>query len=180
MALIVEDGTGLSTAESYLSVADCDTYHSNRGNTAWAALATTAKEQALRKATDYLVQEYRMRWKGTRMTAAQALDWPRAYVYMEAVLTGLTGTDFPELVPNDVVPVEVENATADLALKSLTLTLMGDVDPKITTEETIWPIKVEYSENQRNGGKTRYDAIDSRLRPLLQGSPGTIRMSRVA
>lgn len=35
MALIVEDGTGLSTAESFISVADAVTYHTNRGNTSW-------------------------------------------------------------------------------------------------------------------------------------------------
>ncbi len=35
MSLIVEDGTGLSTAESYISVADATTYHTDRGNATW-------------------------------------------------------------------------------------------------------------------------------------------------
>ena len=52
MSLVVEDGTGKADAESYISVADADTYHSNRGNTDWAALTTTEKEQLLRGATD--------------------------------------------------------------------------------------------------------------------------------
>ena len=38
MALIVEDGTGLANAESYVSVADATTYHTNYGNTAWTAI----------------------------------------------------------------------------------------------------------------------------------------------
>ena len=81
MSLIVEDGTGRADAESYASVSVADAYHTARGNTAWAALATTAlKEAALRKATDYLGQTYGLRWKGYRMTTTQALDWPRELV----------------------------------------------------------------------------------------------------
>jgi hypothetical protein len=78
MALIVETGQAGSTSESFASVADADLYHSNRGNTAWAAIASTAlKEAALRKATDYMEQSYRLRWLGYRHTEAQALSWPR-------------------------------------------------------------------------------------------------------
>ena len=35
MSLIVEDGTGLATAEAYISVADATTYHAARGNSTW-------------------------------------------------------------------------------------------------------------------------------------------------
>jgi len=38
MTLIVEDGTVVPNADSYLSVADADTYHQTRGNGAWFAL----------------------------------------------------------------------------------------------------------------------------------------------
>ena len=93
MALIVEDGTGKSDAESFISVADADTYHSNRGNTDWASLLTAAKEQNLRKATDYICQVYRMKWAGTRVNGTQALDWPRAYVLRDDYeYSGLNGT----------------------------------------------------------------------------------------
>jgi len=79
MALVVEDGTGKSNAESYLSVADCDTYHTNMGNTGWAGDATV-KEVALRKATKFLDNKFRLRWKGTRTNEDQALAWPRSNV----------------------------------------------------------------------------------------------------
>ena len=68
MAIVVEDGTGKSTAESYISVADASTYHTARGNTAWAALTTDAlREAALRKATDFMRQVYRSRWQGYKV-----------------------------------------------------------------------------------------------------------------
>ena len=53
MALIVEDGSGLSGANSYASTAQADTYASDRGLTAWTG-DTATKEAALIRATDYL------------------------------------------------------------------------------------------------------------------------------
>ena len=35
MSIIVEDGTGLATAETYISVVDATTYHTARGNSTW-------------------------------------------------------------------------------------------------------------------------------------------------
>ena len=50
--MVVEDGTGLSNADSFVSVAYADTYFSTRGVSAWASL--TNKEALLIKATDYI------------------------------------------------------------------------------------------------------------------------------
>ena len=67
MSLIVEDATGLSTAESYLSVANADTYHASyTGSTAWSGASTGTKERALRRATQYLDSVYGGRWLGER------------------------------------------------------------------------------------------------------------------
>lgn len=112
MALIVEDGTGLSNAESFASVAFANTYHTNRGNALWTG-TDAVKEAALRKATDYIQAKYYPRWGGSRMTDAQALDWPRDYVVRS---NSLTGTIY---WPNNAVPNDVAVATCILALKSL-------------------------------------------------------------
>ena len=75
MALIVEDGTGLSTSEAYISVADASTYFTARGNTTWAAISTDdLREAYLRQATEYMTQVYRSRWEGVRYSETQALD----------------------------------------------------------------------------------------------------------
>lgn len=149
MALIVEDGTGTysATAESYISVADADTYHSNRNNTTWAALSTPVKEACLRKATDYMVGQYRTNWIGTRMQSSvnQLLDWPRAYAYTEPFLHGAVG-EFPYLIPDDIVPLPVKNACAELALRASVGTLADDLSQK-TIQETIGPITVKYDPN---------------------------------
>lgn len=80
MALIVEDGTGLATAESYVSVSDADAYHVSFGNTDWAGYSTEQKEIALRRATVYIDSNYT--FAGEKYRLAQRLEWPR-YNYSE-------------------------------------------------------------------------------------------------
>jgi len=109
MALVVEDGTGKSNAESYLSVADCDTYHTNMGNTGWAGDATV-KEVALRKATKFLDNKFRLRWKGTRTNEDQALAWPRSNV------EDIDGFYYD----SDGIPQSLKDATAELAVRAIT------------------------------------------------------------
>jgi hypothetical protein len=176
MALVTEDGSGQSTAESYISVAAADTYHDNRGNTTWLDITTAQKEEALRRATDYMVAVYRLRWKGVRMTATQALDWPRGYVYTQPFLNGAT-TDFPYLVANNIVPTDIARAAAEFAL----LASAGDLSPPLgrpTIQETVGPITVRYADNSRQ--TTTYRALDDMLRPYLQGEGGnSARVVRV-
>jgi len=53
MAFVVETGAGLSTANSYVSVAEADTYHSNNGNPAdWADAAATGSLTLFSQPTD--------------------------------------------------------------------------------------------------------------------------------
>ena len=62
MALTVEDGTGLVGADSYVSVADCETYCDARGLT-FSGAATADKEAALRRATASIDAMYRSRFR---------------------------------------------------------------------------------------------------------------------
>ena len=76
MSLIVEDGTGLSTAQSYASVADATTYHTAHGNAAWTGLEP-AKEAALVRATAWLDDAFYHRWPSVKLLNTQALEFPR-------------------------------------------------------------------------------------------------------
>lgn len=111
MALTVEDGTGLSGATSYISVANADTYHAARGRSDWADAAPGDKESVLVRATSYLDSVYRHRFVGTRGSSTQALEWPRTGVCDE------NGTEI------DDVPTDVSNATAELARAMLSVEL---------------------------------------------------------
>lgn len=156
MALVVEDGTGLATAESFISVADADTRHSNLGNSAWADLSTAAKEQALRKSTIYMEGAFRERWKGTRLLRAQALSWPR----YGAVVDGY-------VLDSNYVPAEVANACADLALTASTQEL-NPAQTRAVIREKVGPLETEYSTASPQG--TRYVAITAGLAAFLKGT----------
>lgn len=182
MALIVEDGTGKADAESYIGVADATTFHVNRGNTAWAALASdTIREQRLRVATEYMTGAYRLRWKGSRATTAQALDWPRSMVerpdFEYAGVNGYTTIDGSYYFPADEVPVEVARACAMLALYSITADLAPNVG-RLKSRVKVGPIETEYVSG--SSALTRYTAVDDLLKPFLASAGfGTLRVERV-
>jgi hypothetical protein len=171
MTLIVEDGTGKSDAESYASVAYTDAHMLARGMSIWAGLAEIEKEQALRRATAFMQQVYRLRWKGERKTENQALDWPRIYVeradYGRQYLYHYTGYLY---YPDDTVPGEVQSACADLALKAAA----GDLYPEegqSVKREKVGPLEVEYQDYTT--AKRKFPAITGLLSPLMKAA-GTV------
>lgn len=163
MALTVEDGSIVAGAESYCTVAFADTYHTNRGNTAWTG-TDAVKEAALRKATDYMLQVYRDRWQGYRAEDGQPLDWPRGWVVVDGFA-----------VDNDIVPTEVKNACAELALRSLSANLYAD-QGQLKSRIKVGPIETEYAAG--SGQTKRYPAIESMLRPYLAHPAGTLTAIR--
>lgn len=109
MALVVEDGTGKSNAESYVSVSDCATYASARG-LSFASSPVDLAEQALRRATAFIDGAYGSSFSGERLKHRdQALEWPRA--------GAVDATGYP--VAPDSVPIEVKNATCEAAVREL-------------------------------------------------------------
>lgn len=164
MALIVETGTGLSTAESYASVAQASTRMTAMGNDTWETITTAQMEEALRRATAYMVQAYRNRWAGTRLLRVQALDWPRYGVCVD-------GFD----LPSTEVPTDVVNACIDLALKAAAGDLNADLT-RATIREKVGPLETEYSAH--GAEQTRYRSIDMALAAFLKGGAFNARVVR--
>lgn len=170
MSLIVEDGTGRADAESYCSEAAADSYHAARMNVTWSALASDAKEAALRNATDYLSFTYSGCWAGSRASLTQALDWPRTDVpYADSVEGGAYR-------PHDAVPAELVKATAELALRAKDGPLVMDLGRE-TVSEAVDVIRVTYKEGGER--QTQYAAAEGWLRSLLDfGSGSRVPTSR--
>jgi hypothetical protein len=118
MTLVVEDGTGKADAQSYLSVADANSYLAARGYTLWATISDVEKESCLIRATDFM-ESYS--WKGNRVTTTQALDWPRDNVTAYGLLT-----------PSNIVPKNIKDACAELAFRAASGPLSPDVKPDET------------------------------------------------
>lgn len=81
MTLIVEDGTGLATANVYADVAYADAYFALRGNTEWAALDAAGKDAALIKGTDFADIRWGRLLRGWPLKTDQALEFPRNQIY---------------------------------------------------------------------------------------------------
>lgn len=88
-------------------------YHAARGNSAWAAATPDAQDQARLRASDYIDNNWRMLFQGYKTGGrAQEREWPRkdVLVWNGAQQEGLDSS---------AVPVEIENATYEAALREL-------------------------------------------------------------
>lgn len=118
MSLVKEDGTGLSNANSYANVADCDTYHTNHlYGSDWSGAVTATKEAALIMASRLIDGCYQ--FNGKKYTTEQAMQWPREGAHdpdrnesVYTILSPITGRrDFD----NDEIPVALVNAVCETA-----------------------------------------------------------------
>lgn len=109
MPLTVEDGTLVAGADSYVSLADANTYWDGNGApTAWTSLTDQAKEGRLRAAARYLQDGQRLPFTGTLHAWDQALVWPR-----------VGATNYGTAVPSDAVPGQVIDAQLWLTVYGL-------------------------------------------------------------
>ena len=127
MAIILPfaDGTEATGANSFLSIDNADTFHDNRGREDWIG-DNDAKTAALIRATDHMERRFSHRWKGMRVTATQALSWPR---------TGVVLADGTE-IPKDMVPARVAAACAEYARIALVRTELDPIPAEHGAEST--------------------------------------------
>lgn len=163
MPLVVEDGGGLSNADSYVSLADALAYHAARGNADWAGAASdTVREQALRRATAWLDVTFAARFPGYRVNGRdQALEWPRTAAY--------DGGGY--LIDNDAVPKEVKFATYEAALREVETpnSLLAPSPATYATikREQVGPIEREYGGDGKQASTVPVDMIEAILMPVL-------------
>ncbi len=168
--LITETGAGLANAESYASVAAADARCASLGLIAWAALAESSKEIALRKATLFMAT-YRTRWAGRRVHQRQALDWPRYNVMVDGFI-----------VPSTSVPLDVVNACIDLAVRAGNgEDLLPDLDTgsNAIKKDKTGPLETEYFQNTTDA-RERFVAVDALLAPYFgsTGGSNSIKVTR--
>jgi len=162
MALIVEDGTGKTDAESYASGADADAYVTKwHDSSDWGAASSTVKERALRRGARYINSHD---FVGIRAHTDQALKWPRTHI---GYIDGRANDP-------DAVPADIRNANIEAALRYIEGdSLLPDHDGGTIRREskTVGPITTdtEYAATRR-AGKT-FEAIRALLNPYLSSGP---------
>lgn len=165
MALVVEDGTGLAGAESYVSAADCAAYATARGLT----FATgTSGEQALRRATAWIDASFGPFFRGYPLRQrAQALEWPRV---------GATDAiGYP--IGSSEIPAELKNALCEAAIRELAES--GSLAPDLDRGGAIQSmqagsVSITYASGAPSA--TTFQAIENALSRLIGN---TRRMSGV-
>lgn len=151
MALTPEDGTGLANADSFVSVADADTYFGNHGSpSAWSDLTTAEKESALRYATLWVDRRYAWPGEIRYPETPQALSFP--------LETGAEDMQGRELDP---VPQAVKDATCEAALAHVAGTLAEVRDRGGAIQSaTVGPLSVTYASGAPRGRTFPYiDAL---------------------
>lgn len=155
---IVEDGTGVAGANSYVPVAYADQYFLDRNNASWTGDSATVKQPALVQATDYLTTRFLLN---------------------PCKVPDLGG---PAQVPPLVVPDKLMRAVCEYAVRALTGSLLLDpiTDPTgraVTgTTETVGPITetVSYQPGASINLFKPYPAADLLLRGLTLSSQGKV------
>src|SRR4030067_613978 len=175
MTIVVEDGTAKADAEAYCTVAEATAYHAALGNAAGAALLTDAvRDQCLRKAANFMTGRFRARWNGSRKTTTQSLDWPRSLVLIKDSPNGYGSS--ASYYSDSVVPNEVKNACASLALRAATADLLAD-ETRAKLSVSVGPISTTYDPNSSSA--KQYKEVDAMLAPYLKAAGGRITMVRV-
>ena len=171
MAFVVENGSGLATATSYIDTEFADGYFEDRNNPAWSQLNEDAKKAACILATDYIDFRWGAAFKGERLFLGQALEFPR--------------TGFVNVANQPIIPEVLKKATAEYAIRASSAPLAPDIeqDPSgfqvSRRMEKVGPIEERTDFAFLGPGATRqllkpYPAADMLLRALLRNGNGKV------
>jgi hypothetical protein len=160
--VIVEDGSNVSNANSFVSVVTLNNYAADRGLAIPAT--TTDKEIALILAAEYL-EVRRAEYQGEKTNEDQTMQWPRSGVLIDGI----------ELA-DDAIPAELVKAQCQLVAEIHRGTPLYP-RPRTTagegfvTEKTVGPLTKRF--NGVGAGSIsstkpiRIAAVESILRPLM-------------
>ena len=129
MSFLVEDGSGLQNATAYVSVAFVDGYMNDRLRDDWASLSTNVKQGSIVRATDYIEWRFGTKFRGSRRSESQGLEWPRNSAF--------DNDDWLYNNPLDAVPRQLQKACAEYSLIAARIGELAPNPPLPTGDETL-------------------------------------------
>ena len=156
MALVVEDGTGLADADSYISLTGARAYAEKYGVT--LPTNDAAVEVALRQGCQYVELQEKC-FSGSRLTTTQALAWPR---------TGAVDAYGVEHIDGEI-PARIGFAQVYAAAEYAAGTDVRATDDgkAVASEEVTGAVAVSYFNNGKTGGAVVITRAMDALSPLL-------------
>lgn len=159
MAVIVETGAIVTGANSFCDSAYVDAYAAARGRTEWlAASPQSQRDQAVIQGGDYLKNEARYPYRGTRVSYLQTMPFPR---------TGASEYRGPTL-PSNYVSWRLMDANAELAIRAFASP--GSLQPDLERGGAVKREKVDSLETEyfdKAPVETTIRAVAGILAPLL-------------
>ena len=151
--IVVEDGTVVAGANSYVSESDLTAYASDRGLT-----LTAATDVLLIKAMDYIES---LSFIGTKFSEGQSLQWPRSNVYIDGFYF------VPTIIPPALQTGQIATALA-IDSDNSPLATVG----RSTKREKVDVIEVEYMSSA--AAQPIVKTINAAMRKILvSGGSGT-------
>ena len=177
MALIVEDGTVVASANTFVDVAAVEAYFDEVGldRTVWDALSTADKEAAIIRAARHHESVYGVYYSGQRSDEDQELSWPRR---------GATGYNAGWELDWNVVPKEILWAQSELTHRTADGTLLLVDSAPGTTNQIVKRRKLDVLETEDefasadSSSQVRHAYVDQLLYPFILYGGGVMLTAR--
>ena len=167
MSLIIENGSIVPNANSYVTLLEARDFATSRGET--LPTDDAVLEALLLKATDYLETKRKDYQASKTDPLNQNLQWPRFEVYIDG-----------SAIPGDFIPKELKQAQIQLAIEQNNgVELLKVVDNSFVKFEKVGPIETEYSEKLSYNGNSSIPSVETLLEPLYSQGLGSSSLKLV-
>ena len=163
MALIIEDGTIVSGANSYITLAEARTYAELRSLILPTADADL--EVLIIKAFDYLES---LDYNGEYANPPQAASFPRSNLYIQGILFS-----------DSQIPYKLKQAQSQLAFEANSFDLQPTGDGREVIKEKVDVIEVQYAEKGINVARPTFTKVNSLLKDLVRSGFGQLSSIRI-
>jgi len=154
ISLIVEDGSIVENANSYIDVSFADNYHLEHGNEEWLNLESEIeKYQRLIRAKNFIDHYFGRYFKGKKLNSEQDCEFPRKNIYINNVLLN-----------NDKIPKILKMSQAEAAIHNELLFTAKELNNISSISDG--QISISY-ESSKSDTTIIVDSVEMIINPLL-------------
>lgn len=165
ITIIVEDGTGVAGANSYIAEIEYDAFLTNHGLT--DSRTGDAKLSGMINGYDY-VNAQDAKFSGTRTGTTQTGSFPRSGSLI-----------YGSLIASDDIVQNVKDGQAQYAYESSNSSLYNVGTGSRITKEKVDVLEVEYADTTSSNPQPIFQKADNYLKPLYANTGGPARAFRV-
>lgn len=159
MALIIEDGSIVTNANSYITLAEARSFALDRGVT--LSTDDDVLSALIFKAMDFLESK---KYQGAKVNTNQSLSWPRYNVFIDGYYAD-----------SSVIPKELKNACCQLVMDSVSNVIQPNIpvsqEGALKSKSVDGVVKKEFYEAEKRT-KPYFAAAESWLKKLYMSQNG--------